>query len=181
MRKKLFIFLVIFLAVIFQISVFPLFFSRNNIPDLALIILVSSVAVLGFQQVLVWAVISGFIFDIFSFSRIGVNIFSFVLFSYAISFFSRRMILGEKSGGILMGAIFVSFMTFFYRLWAIFNELGLNFQEIWKMKTEFLEGMGWKIIFNLILFFLSILFLKRIRNKISPKNNIYPYTKIPPL
>jgi rod shape-determining protein MreD len=174
MKKKLLIFSIVFLAVILQISVFPVFFSKDNVPDLALIALVSATAVFGFQQTLIWAIISGLVLDIFSFSRIGANIFAFVIFSYAISFFSRRLILGEKSGGILTGAVFISLMTFFYKLWSVLNELGFNYQEIWKMRMGFFDGIGWKIIFNLILFFLSILFLKRIRNRIYPKNNILP-------
>jgi rod shape-determining protein MreD len=172
MKKNFFIFLIIILAVIFQTSILPLCFSEKNIPDFVLTAMVSVVAVFGFQSTWIWVIISGIVLDLFSFSAPGLNVFSFMFFSYATSFFSRRLILGEKAGGILVGTIFVSLMTFFHNFWIQLANAGFKFQKIWIIKVFFLESVGWKIILNLILFFFCILFFKKIKNKFSPSNNL---------
>lgn len=172
MKKNLTILAIIFLAAIFQTSIMPLFFSKGNIPDVVLVILVSAVAVFGFPAVWVWAIFSGFVMDIFSFGKIGSNVLSFMLYCYFVSFFSRRIILGEKIGGILAGTVFVSIMTVFYNIFIYIFNYGFKFQEMWGIKFIFLENMLWKIIFNLILFFISLVVLKHIERKFSPSNNL---------
>lgn len=173
MKKIFFIFLIILLAVIFQTSILPLCFSARNIPDVVLILTISAVAVFGFQAVWVWAIISGFILDIFSFSKIGINIFSFAIFSYCVSFFSRRTILGEKNGGILIGAVFILIATFLHNAWIQISDMNFNLQEAWGAKLVFWDSVGWKIILNLASFFIFILILKKIKRKIFPSNKLF--------
>ncbi|MFA5777700.1 MAG: rod shape-determining protein MreD [Parcubacteria group bacterium] len=172
MKKNIFILLIIILTVIFQTSVIPLCFSERNIPDFVLIEMVSAVAVFGFQLTWIWVIIAGIILDLFSFSALGFNVFPFIFFSYATSFFSRRLILGEKIGGILVGTIFVFLMTFLNNFWIQLIGAGFKFQKIQEINGFFLESTGWKMILNLILFFLCILFFKRIKKKLSPSNNL---------
>lgn len=165
MKKNIFIFLVAILAVILQTSVLPLCFSEGSVPDIALVFLVSGVSVFGFNAIWPWAVILGMILDVFSFRRIGTDAFSFIFFSYCVSFFSRRLILGEKTGGILLGIFFVSLMTFFHNLWIKAVDFGLKFEEIWNISVIFSENIAWKIIFNAALFFLFVLILKAVKGK----------------
>jgi rod shape-determining protein MreD len=172
MRKGALILGIIFLAVIFETSILPLFFPGKIAPDLILISLIASVIVFGFPAVWIWAVVAGFILDIFSFRRIGVSVLSFMTFCYAISFFSRRLLFGEKTGGILAGIVFVTIATFFHNLWIYSASAQFKFQDIWGIKLAFLEIIGWKIIFNIILFFISLLILKYIKNKNSRSNNL---------
>jgi len=172
MKKNIFIFLSIILAVIIQTSILPFCFSEKNIPDVILIVLISVISVFGFQYTWIWVIISGIILDIISFFVVGSNVFSFIFFSYVASFFSRRIVLGEKSGGIIVGIIFVSFVTFFHNLWIHLISAGFKFQKIWEIKFFLLESVGWKIIFNLILFFVFILLLRGIKNKLYPSNNL---------
>ena len=169
MKKRFLIFLLIILAIIFQTSIFPLFFSRDNIPDFVLALTVSSVAVFGFQSMWIWVIISGFLLDIFSFSKLGTNIFSFIVFSYMVSFFSRRLILGEKSGGIIVGIIFISVITFLNNLWVKFAEVGFRpgFDNFLPEREIF-----WRIISNIIIFFVFVLIFKRILKKVLPSNNL---------
>lgn len=172
MKKNIFIFLIIILAVIFQTSILSLCFSEKNIPDVVLITLISVISVFGFQYSWIWVIISGIILDIFSFVALGSNVFSFIFFSYSASFFSRRIVLGEKSEGIIIGIIFVSLATFFHNLWIQLISAGFKLQKIWEIKFFLLESVGWKIIFNLILFFVFILLLRGIKNKLYPSNNL---------
>jgi rod shape-determining protein MreD len=172
MKKSSIILAVIILMVILQVSVLPLYFSKGNIPDLALVFIISGVSVFGFNAAWLWAIAAGFILDIFSFSRVGVNVFSFMFFSYSTSFFSRRLILGEKISGIAVGGFFIALATFLNSVWINFAESGLKFQELIKINFVFSADTGWKIIFNLILFFVFIIFLKQIRRKFNPPNNL---------
>ena len=172
MKKRIFIFLIILLAVFVQTSILPLCFSNGNIPNFVLVLAVSGVAAFGFQLTWIWVIISGFILDIFSFGAVGINVFSFMFFSYAVSFFSRRLILGEKSGGILVGAVFISLMTVFNSLWIFLASTGFKFQEIWKINNILGAGIFWKIILNLILFFIFISIFKKIKKRLAPSNNL---------
>jgi len=172
MKKNISIFLAIILVVILQTSILPLCFSEKIIPDLVLVALVSWVSVFGFQYVWIWAIISGIVLDLFSFTAVGSNVFSFIFFSYCTSFFSKRLILGEKIGGILVGVFFISLATFFHNLWMQLISVGFKLQKIWEIKIFLLESASWKIIFNLILFFVFILIFKGIRNKFYPSNNL---------
>jgi rod shape-determining protein MreD len=173
MKKRLFIFLIIILAVIFQSSIFPLCFSLRNIPDLVLVLLISGVAVLGFRSIWIWIIISGIILDLFSFRTVGINVVSFIIFSYAVSFFSRRLILGEKIGGILVSGIFVVFMTFFNNFWIQSANLNFELSKIWKTPAFFGWDIGFKMILNVILFFIFILLFKKIKTRSLRGNNLF--------
>lgn len=161
------------LAVILQTSIFPLCFSSGNIPDLVLILLISGVAVLGFQSIWIWIIISGIILDLFSFRAVGVNVISFIIFSYAVSFFSRRLILGEKIGGVLTSGFFVVFMTFFHNLWIQSANSDFELEKIWKVLASFGLDFGFKTILNIILFFIFILLFKKIKRNSSRSSNLF--------
>lgn len=170
--KRIFLILaVIILAVIFETSVFPLFFSRTNVPDLILIFLVSGVAVFGFQSVWIWGIIAGFILDLFSFRKIGVSILSFTIFSYSMSFFSRRIVLGEKIGGILLSSLFIILMTISNNFWINAVSSGFKFEIISDSKTFVPWEMIWKIAFDLGLFHLIVHILKNQKKSIN--NNLF--------
>lgn len=170
MKKIILTLAIIILAVILETSVLPLCFSEGSVPDLTLILLVSGIAVFGFQAVWIWGIIAGFILDIFSFSKIGVNIFSFAISTYSVSFFSRRLVFGEKMGGIFSSAIFVVLMTIFNNAWINLSSLGFEFKKILNIEAFISLGVIWKIIFNLILFYLFIVLLKKQKKKLNAKN-----------
>jgi rod shape-determining protein MreD len=173
MKKRIFIFLIIILAVIFQASIFSVFFSAKNISDLLLIFVVSSVAVFGFQSIWIWVIISGIILDLFSFRIVGTNVISFMLFSYAVSFFSRRLILGEKTGGILISGIFVMAVTFFQNSWIQLANFNFELKRVW----EVLAFSGWSLVFkavlNIILFLILILLFKKMKKRSLQNKNLF--------
>lgn len=169
--KKIFLILaIIILAVILETSVLPLLFSGGNIPDLTLVLLVSGVAVFGFQSVWIWGIAAGFILDIFSFRKIGTSIFSFAIFSYSISFFSRRLIFEEKIGGVFSSSVFIVLMTIFNNIWINLASFGFKFEKILNVKALISWEIIWKSVLNLILFYLFVILLKKQKKKINSNN-----------
>ncbi len=96
MPLKLFIFLVIFLAVIFQVSVMPIFFPSGAIPDLIIILLVFFTAEAGFERVWKWAIFFGLIADIVFFALPGTNAISFLIIAYVTELTAKRFLAGQK-------------------------------------------------------------------------------------
>jgi rod shape-determining protein MreD len=172
--KKIFLILaIIILAVILETSVLPVCFSGGSIPDLTLVLLVAGVAVFGFQSVWIWGIIAGFILDIFSFRKIGISIFSFVIFSYSISFFSRRLVFGEKTGGIFASTSFVVLMTIVNNAWQKLASSGFKLEKILSFEALISWEMIWKALFNLILFYVIVILLKKQKRKIGANNLFY--------
>lgn len=172
MKKILAILFFVIAAVIFETSVLPLFFSNGNIPNLVAIFLTSATIVFGFRNIWILAALAGFILDIFSYSRVGVNATAFLAFCYLASFFSRRLLLEEKIEGIAAGAFLILIETFFYGMWVFSANSGFRIDDFHGLKYILLEGIGWKLPFNLILFFASLLFFKRLEKNFSSKKLI---------
>ena len=172
MKKEIIILAVVFFSVILQASFFPLFFLARNVPDFVLVFLVSLAVIFGFQRVWIFAIITGFVMDIFSLGRVGINVVSFVFSCYLVSFFSKRVLLGEKTGGIFSGIFLISAVTFFHNFWVIFSGLEFSFQQMWGAKLSFFWGFGWKLLFNLVVFFLSLLVFKRFEKRNSSVRNL---------
>lgn len=128
-------------------------------------ILISAVIIFGFSKVWLWSLFAGFILDLFSYNRIGISIIGFILLCYAVSFSSKRLILGEKLGGAMVGFFMVIVATFFFNLWMLLADAGFSFAALWAAKYHFLGSLGWKIIFNLIIFIFSLLFFKHCEYK----------------
>lgn len=171
-KRELIILVIVFLAVIFQVSFFPLFFSIKNIPDFVLISLLSLAIVFGFKNVWVWVIIAGLALDLFSFEKIGVSVVSLIFSCYIVSFFSRRVLLGEKIGGIFTGMLLVSVITFVNNFWLVLADAGFQFQSIWTAKLFFINWIGWKLVFNLILFFVILLVFKKVYKRNYSANNL---------
>lgn len=175
MKKEIVILIFIFLAIIFQISFMPLFFSSNNVPDFVLVCFVSFSIIFGFQSTWIWAIVIGLLLDFFSFEKVGSNVISFILSCYVVSFFSKRVLLGEKLGGAIAGIFLIFILTFFNNFWTIFSDNGFDFWEIWKAKNFFLNSFLWKFSFNLIIFFVSLFFVKKFQKKKYLAGNIINY------
>lgn len=172
MKKVLIISFFVIAAAIFETSILPLFFSAGNVPNLVAVFLISATIVFGFRNIWLLAVATGLILDIFSYSRIGVNAAAFLSFSYLASFFSRRLLLEEKIEGIASGSFLILFETFFYGIWVFSANMGFKINDFHGLKYVLLESIGWKLLFNLILFFASLLFFKHLDKVYSSKKLI---------
>ena len=96
MPLKSFIFLVVLLAVIFQVSVMPIFFPSGAIPDLIIILLVFFTAEVGFERVWKWAIFFGLMTDIVFFALPGTNAISFLIIAYVTELAAKRFLAGQK-------------------------------------------------------------------------------------
>lgn len=96
MPLKLFIFLIIFLAVIFQVSVMPIFFPSGAVPDFIIILLILFTAEIGFARIWKWAIFLGFISDIIFFTLPGTSALSFLIIAYAADLAAKRFLAGQK-------------------------------------------------------------------------------------
>lgn len=172
MKKILAVLFFVIAAVIFETSILPLFFSKGTVPSLVAILLISATIVFGFRTMWMLAALAGFILDIFSYSRVGVNAAAFLVFCYLASFFSRRLLLEEKLEGIAAGSFLVAIETFFYGLWVFSANSGFRIDDFHGLNYILLESVGWKLPFNLILFFASLLFFKRLEKNFSSKKLI---------
>lgn len=168
MKKTALIFLIIFFAVIAETSFFPVLWKNLSVPDLVLVLAVSGVAVFGFNSVWVWALASGIILDLFYLGKVGANSASFMIFSYGTSFFSRRLILGENTGGVLIGIGFISFMTVSNSLWLVLANSGFNFGFMGHLDVLFFERLAWKSALNTIIYFVLIMVFKRLKKRTAP-------------
>ena len=97
MFEKLVIFLVIFFAALFQLSLFPNLFFWGVGPNLMLILVIFWTTHEGFEGAFFKIIFTGFMFDIFSFQPVGVSIFIFTIIAFlADSFIKRFFGCGEK-------------------------------------------------------------------------------------
>jgi len=163
MKKNIFIIICVIFLVVIELSGAALFSIH---PDIVLMAIMAATLVLRFQIVLPWVVVTGIIFDLFSYQAVGISVILFVLFSYGTSFFSRRFLVGGR------GISF--FTTIFLVLGAtlLFN-VCLSFIETWSLRVVALRSgivslTVMSIICNLLVFLLFFWIVKRIRNIFYP-------------
>lgn len=112
MRRRAIIFLVIFLAIIFQISVLPNFFAAASAPNLVLMLVIFWVAQNGFDEALRRSVLAGFLADLTTFSAIGLHIFSFLAASFGVSFLVKRFLVTHAAWRFFIMLMLIAAGTF---------------------------------------------------------------------
>jgi cell shape-determining protein MreD len=105
--------LFLFLVVIFQISFLNIVFSHIFLNAL-LAVAIALTLTRGFFVAWPWVICLGIIFDIFSANVVGVTPIVLIVFSYGISFLSRRFLLENKTSGILIAMLFMAIACLFY-------------------------------------------------------------------
>ncbi len=163
MKKKLFYFGLIFLALLMQSSFLPGLISPGAMGD-AVLMLVLAMAVLdGFALALSWAIIAGALYDLASFTPLGQHVIIFLLLIYAVSFFSRRLSVEIKGVGMLLLVFFVIAATLISKsLFIFFLMLGsqaVNFFQVFGGFKDFIFQVGG----NAVLFFLWLSALKKFK------------------
>jgi rod shape-determining protein MreD len=162
---------IIFLAIL-ETSFFPIIFFNKAEVNIMLVLVVVLTVVFGFSNIWVWSVFSGLILDAFSYVPFGTNVIAFLLFCYTVSFFSRRLLLGEKTGGIFVGILLVSLMTIFYSFWIIWVQSDFYFLAIFKSFSKILNNSLWNIIWNLFSFLILLIIFKKINKKYFRRSNM---------
>jgi rod shape-determining protein MreD len=116
MFREIILWLIIFLAVIFQISVFPNFFPSGTSPEIILILVIFWSTRDGFKKNWKKAIAAGLILDLFYFQPVGTNVITLVLAAYAAGFISRRFLILQKTSGFFIILAIIAGGTFFNNL-----------------------------------------------------------------
>lgn len=166
MSKKLIIFLIIVLACIFQVSVFPGVFSWNNGPDLLLLLVIYWTIKEGFEGTLGRNILVGVLADLVNFRPVGTYLAIFLLVSFLVSSVSKRFLIvaGIWRVFTLTATIIVATLAERFLLEAIFSiATYFNRSDIGTVPAPFLSLVSLEQIFlNLLFFPLVYFFLKKI-------------------
>lgn len=153
MASKIRIFVIIFLAVILETSFFPALFAGHIVPDVVLVFIILWSSRKRFEDIWFWAFLAGFILDIATFGKIGINAISFVAISFLASFLKERFFIAQRTGSFLIALALVFGGT-------IFNWLVINFLNDFLVNFH-LGQLTMKIGGNLIVaIFMYLLILK---------------------
>lgn len=146
-------FIVIVLAVSLDISVLGRFESLFVFPGLAFSLVIAWTLILGFSESLAWTIVAGVFSDVLFFRSFGFSLLVFVVVSYVMSLFSRRMFIRHPARAIFPFCVLIFF------LWGIeYGALFFFFDRGEGVQASFLLNTGWKekgILFlaNLFLFY----------------------------
>ena len=165
MKKKFVYCLLLFCAFIFQVSVLPLFSPLFAMGDLLLMFVLAGAIIDGFFEFLWWAIFAGVIYDLISYTSIGVHALIFLSVVYFVSFFSRRFSVELRGFGLFLFLLFVVFAT-------VVSRLIIALSVAWDLHDMGVVGSNFgnfhiliiQILFNIVLFFLSFIMLKRTKS-----------------
>jgi rod shape-determining protein MreD len=107
MYKNILIFLVIFLAVMLQISFFTNLIPIGVFPDIALIIILFWSMRAGFDETWKWAILAGAMVDLTYFWPVGTSVFSFVFAAYIVNSLAKRFLVAQSAFRFLILSAFI--------------------------------------------------------------------------
>ncbi len=163
--------IIIFLAVILQIT----FLSKTTIfgviPNLVLLLIICQSAIKGHKEGFLWAFLGGFLLDLFSKVYFGIWTLSFLFIAYIISFIVKKF-LGKV--GLLSIIIISVFSTIFFDLifLSVIKVNMLSFGVIinfirFIIPEYFIHIIYKEIIFNAVLIIVIYLFLVKFNDWLS--------------
>ena len=158
--KKFFIyFLIIFFAIVLQVSSVPLFFKSDWPVDIVLMLVLAWTLIDGFDAFLKWAVFAGLLYDLATFSAVGLHVIIFALLAYSVSFFSKRFSVEIKGTGILLMMFFVSAATICSRAILLSHEFGAgvianDISKFWQTLGMFSLAASCNLLIFFVLFFM---------------------------
>jgi rod shape-determining protein MreD len=107
MKKKFIYCVITIVAILLQTSFLPVVFGRGSVPDAVLMLILALAVLDGFFATFSWAIFIGFLYDLASYSKIGMHVILFLMVVYFVSFFSRRFSFEIKATGIFLFGFFV--------------------------------------------------------------------------
>jgi hypothetical protein len=162
-------FIFLFLVVIFQVSFLNAFFSYAFL-NVLLATVIALVLTRGFFSTWPWVVCLGCLFDIITLNVVGVTPLVLILFSYGISFLSRRFLVEHKASGTGLAILYmaVSSVAYFPLVWIVRHltlSVPLSIKGIseYFLTTPLLFGM----ILNTILFLMMYVVMLKINRAID--------------
>lgn len=181
MAKKIAIFFLLFLLVVFQISVLSNIFAENSVPNLLLVMLIFWTARKGAEKTWKLAIPGGFMSDLFSFAPVGTNIFSFLITIIIVNYLAKRFLVAHQTWRFAILAALVAcgvlanelILAMIAEIPAVFQKTAVNIPPlaVW--------AVAHKIINSLIVFAVLFWPLKKIEavfnlygSRTDPKSNV---------
>lgn len=164
MKKKIIYSFLIFLAIVLQTSVLPVVFASHAFGDIVLMLILAGVVVDGYFGFFGWAIFAGIVYDLATYTQMGVHALIFLLTVYFVSFFSRRFSVEFKGVGMLLFLVFVVFAS-------IISRMITALSIAWDSETfhQYLGLVGGfnviflQIVCNVILFAICFYILRKIK------------------
>ena len=157
---------IILMGISFQVSALAVLFSRGQVPNIILLIIIAWTIIVGFNKIWPWTIIAGVILDLASFEPIGKNVIFLLIVSYAVNFFLQRFLTENRIWRVVMISFFVVATTIFYASCDIFfvspSEMDI------KEKISFMaENAAVQIIASAMLFYVCYALLKKVEDFLS--------------
>ncbi|HOF42754.1 MAG TPA: rod shape-determining protein MreD [Candidatus Moranbacteria bacterium] len=162
MKKKLVYIFIGLIAILFQTSVIPVV-TETKMPGDSVIMAALAWSILdGFFAFFPWAILLGLLYDIISYSPIGMHVLVILPVLYFVSFFSRRFTMESKGVRIVLFIVFVVSVTIFSRIILfLVNSWGnLSLNGFWKIFAS-PAGIVWQLAHNFVLFFFWFFVIKK--------------------
>lgn len=166
MVKIITIFLIIFFSAIFQVVVFSNIFFWSLGPNILLLLVIFWTTQAGFEKALVKNIFAGLMLDLATFCSIGVNVASFSLVAFFISFISKRFLVIARNWRIFILTVTIIFSTlannlFLNSLFLVADYFGKT--AIGSAPIPFFSFiLAKEVILNILFFPLVYFFMKRI-------------------
>ena len=154
----------LFSTVVLQTSFLPIIFPGHVWGDIVLMLILAGSVVDGFMAFLWWAVFAGIIYDLATYTVVGMHALIFLLVVYFVSFFSRRFSVELRGIGIAFFLAFVLAATIISRF--VMNFFIFMGQEKFNGHFNLFSPVGplsLEIFFNIILFFTCFIVFKRVK------------------
>ncbi|NTW27622.1 MAG: rod shape-determining protein MreD [Candidatus Moranbacteria bacterium] len=168
MKKKIVYCLILFCAIILQTSILPLISPMYATGDILLMFILVGAILDGFFAFFSWAIFAGIVYDLVSYTPVGVHALIFLLVVYFVSFFSRRFSVELRGIGLVLFLIFVIVATLLSRsvivIMTTWNPQMLSFN--WNVFGNF-SVISVQIFSNMVLFFLTFIVLRKTKKFFS--------------
>ncbi len=168
MRKKIVYFILLFCAIIIQTSLLPLVSPGNIMGDIVLMLILAGAVIDGFFSFFSWAIFAGILYDLISYTTLGVHSIIFLLVVYFVSFFSRRFSVELRGVGLFLFSLFVVVATLTSRIistliisWDLQNINGF-FRQLGSFSVISIQ-----ILYNIFFFFFCFIILRKTKKIFS--------------
>lgn len=178
MVKIITIFLIIFFSAIFQVAVFSNVFFWGLGPNILLLLVIFWTTQAGFKKALAQNIFAGLMLDLATLCVVGMNVASFSLIAFFISFISKRFLVIARNWRIFVLTATIVFSTlannlFLNSLFLVADYFGKT--AIGSAPIPFFSFILVKEVILNILFFPLVYFLMK---RSSSLNFLLPRAKI---
>lgn len=164
MKKKIVYILLILLAILIQVSVLPVIMPGGMVVDNVLMLVLAGATIDGFGAFLGWSITAGILYDLASYSKVGVHVIIFLCVVYFVSFFSRRFSVEMRGVGLVIMLLFVAVATLVSHF-VFATSLAWDMGTLQGFSKNFgsLANLSLQVLGNSLVFFAWFAVLKKIK------------------